>query len=62
MYSSALLSSEKWNRSILTGSNIFVKASYQLSEMNTSFFVDDFFDEKWEEKVIFLCIIHCEYK
>ena len=22
-------------------------------------FVDDYFDEKWEEKVIFLCIIDC---
>ena len=22
-------------------------------------FVDDYFDEKWEEKVIFLCIIVC---
>ena len=25
-------------------------------------FVDDYFDEKWEEKVIFLCIIHCDKK
>ena len=22
-------------------------------------FVDDYFDEKWEDKVIFLCIIDC---
>ena len=26
------------------------------------YFVDDCFDEKWEEKVIFLCIIHCNKK
>ena len=25
-------------------------------------FVDDYFGEKWEEKVIFLCIIHCNKK
>ena len=25
-------------------------------------FIDDYFDEKWEEKVIFLCIIHCNKK
>ena len=25
-------------------------------------FVDDNFDEKWEEKVIFLCIIHGDKK
>ena len=25
-------------------------------------FVDDYFDEKWEEKVIFLCITHCNKK
>ena len=25
-------------------------------------FVDNYFDEKWEEKVIFLCIIHCNNK
>ena len=24
--------------------------------------VDDYFGEKWEEKVIFLCIIHCNKK
>ena len=25
-------------------------------------FVDDYFDEKWEEKVIILFIIHCNKK
>ena len=25
-------------------------------------FVDDYFGEKWEENVIFLCIIHCNKK
>ena len=25
-------------------------------------FVDDYFDKKWEEKVIFLCITHCNKK
>ena len=25
-------------------------------------FVDDYFDEKWEEKVIILCRIHCNKK
>ena len=25
-------------------------------------FVDDYFGEKWEEQVIFLCIIHCNKK
>ena len=25
-------------------------------------FVDDYFGDKWEEKVIFLCIIHCNKK
>ena len=25
-------------------------------------FVDDYFDELWEENVIFLCIIHCNKK
>ena len=24
--------------------------------------VDDYFDEKWGENVIFLCIIHCNKK
>ena len=25
-------------------------------------FVDDYCDEKWAEKVIFVCIIHCDKK
>ena len=39
----------------------FVNALYKLPEKNSSSirltFVDDYFDKKWEEKVIFLCIV-----
>ena len=59
MYSSALLSSEKWNRSIITESKMH-HTNYQKIIRLT--FVDEYFDEKWEEKVIFLCIIHCNKK
>ena len=68
MYSSALLSSEKNGIAALYLKVIlFVNASCQLSEKNMPYiyvitFVDDCFDEKWEEKFIFLCIIHCNKK
>ena len=40
------LAVKKWNRRIITESNIFANASYQLSEKNTPCFFDDYFDEK----------------
>ena len=53
----------KWNRSIITESNIFCKSIIPIIRKEYAFtFVDDYFDENWEEKVIFLCTIDCYQK
>ena len=63
LYSSALLSSEKMESQHYNWKKYFLwmhHANYQKRIRLT--FVVDYFGEKWEEKVIFLCIIRCNKK
>ena len=58
------LAVKKSNRSILTESNIFCKYIIPIiSEKRIRLaFADDYCYEKWDGKVMFLCIIRCNKK